>query len=449
MKYSEQSKKHTLKARFVALGEWIMDHNKIVMPLVLIICVFITVLVAVNANHRKIREKEAEEAVVPVSAEENVPDAGEGTEETPVYELEENTHPEINSVMRTYYDAQAEGDIDTISSFNAYLDDIDTIRVQELSKYIDSYPVLNVYTKPGLEENTYVAYVYSETLFSDVEKALPGMQTYYIGQNDAGDYFINDGTYDVQVWDYIKAVTLQDDVVDLNNKVVVEYNEMLAEDEELSEYIAYLKEKINEDVGEILARVERPEETASEPETAGDARAGETAENEGTQEAVTVIKTVRATDVVNIRSSDSEEADKLDKAQIGQEFTLLEEKGNGWSRVRYNDRDAYIKSDYLEVVSQETTDTQVASAESSNESQQESADSAESAPAQSSSSQAAAGKVRVIESVKVRKSASTDSESLGTVYAGEELELLMKQADGWTRVKYNGQTAYVKSDYVE
>lgn len=445
MKYSEQSKKHALKARFVALGEWIMDHNKIVMPLVLIVCVLITVLVAVNANHRKIREKETEEAVVPVSAEESVPDAEEGTEETPVYELEENTHPEINSVMRTYYDAQAEGDIETISSFNAYLDDIDTIRVQELSKYIDSYPVLNVYTKPGLEENTYVAYVYSETLFSDVEKALPGMQTYYIGQNDAGDYFINDGTYDVQVWDYIKAVTLQDDVVDLNNKVVVEYNEMLAEDEELNEYIAYLKEKINEDVGEILAQVERPEETGSEQETAGDAGAGEASESEGAQEAVTVIKTVRATDVVNIRSSDSEEADKLDKAQIGQEFTLLEEKGNGWSKVRYNDRDAYIKSDYLEVVSQETADTQAASAESSNESQE----TAESAPAQSSSSETVAGKVRVIESVKVRKSASTDSESLGTAYAGEELELLMKQADGWTRVKYNGQTAYVKSDYVE
>lgn len=445
MKYSEQSKKHALKERFVALGEWIMDHNKIVMPLVLIVCVLITVLVAVNANHRKIREKETEEAVVPVSAEESVPDAEEGTEETPVYELEENTHPEINSVMRTYYDAQAEGDIETISSFNAYLDDIDTIRVQELSKYIDSYPVLNVYTKPGLEENTYVAYVYSETLFSDVEKALPGMQTYYIGQNDAGDYFINDGTYDVQVWDYIKAVTLQDDVVDLNNKVVVEYNEMLAEDEELNEYIAYLKEKINEDVGEILAQVERPEETGSEQETAGDAGAGEASESEGAQEAVTVIKTVRATDVVNIRSSDSEEADKLDKAQIGQEFTLLEEKGNGWSKVRYNDRDAYIKSDYLEVVSQESADTQAASAESSNESQE----TAESAPAQSSSSETVAGKVRVIESVKVRKSASTDSESLGTAYAGEELELLMKQADGWTRVKYNGQTAYVKSDYVE
>lgn len=448
MKYSEQNNKQALKARFMALGEWVMDHNKIVMPLVLIVCVLITVLVAVNANHRKIKDKEAEEAAIPVSVEESIPTAENGEETpAPIYELEENTHPEINNVIRTYYDAQAEGDIETISSLNAYLDDIDTIRVQELSKYIDSYPVLDVYTKPGLEENSYVAYVYSETLFSDVEKALPGMQTYYIGQNEAGDYFINDGTYNVEVWDYIKAVTLQDDVVDLNNKVVVEYNEMLAEDEELNEYIAYLKEKINEDVGEILAQVERPEEEAApETEAGNSADAAEVSATESSESEVKVIKTVRATDVVNIRSSDSEEADKLDKAQIGQEFTLLEEKGNGWSKIRYNDRDAYIKSDYLEVVSQEVADTQVASAESSNETEQEVADST---PAQSSSSENVTGKVTVIESVKVRKSASTDSESLGTAFVGDELELLMKQADGWTRVRYKGQSAYVKSDYVE
>ncbi len=445
MRYSEQNKKHGLKERFIMLEEWIMDHNKIVMPVVLIVCILITVLVAVNANHRKIKEKEAEQAAIPVSAEETVP--AEEESDTPVYELEKNTHPEINNVIRTYYDAQAEGNIETISSLNAYLDDIDTIRVQELSKYIDSYPVLDVYTKPGIEDNTYVAYVYSETLFSDVEKALPGMQTYYIGQNESGDFFINDGTYNVDVWDYIKALTLQDDVVDLNNKVAVEYNEMLAEDEELNEYVAYLKEKINEDVGEILAQAELPaQESASEADASNDAETADASEGENTEAPLTVLKTVRATDVVNIRSSDSEEADKLDKAQIGQEFTLLEEKGNGWSKIKYNDREAYIKSDYLEEAAQETADTQVASSEGSDEDQEE--EEAE-ASQEISTAENSTGKVTVIESVKVRKSASTEAESLGTAYTGEELELLMKQADGWTRVKYKGQSAYVKSDYVE
>lgn len=429
MKQSEQNKMHVLKEKFITARDWVMDHNKIVMPLVLVVCVLITVLVAVSANQKDALEKEAEQAAMAVNAEE----AGSAVEglESPVFELEENAYPDINNLVRTYYDAQAAGDMEVISKLNTYLNDIEKIRVQELSKYIESYPVLNVYTKPGLAENTYVAYVYSEVKFADMEQELPGMQTYYIGQDENGDYFINDGTYDDAIWSYIKDVTLQDDVVDLNNKVVVEYNDLLAEDEELSDFIAYLKEKINEDVGEILAQAE-----TADTEQEAEAQEQETEEaqaDEGQTE--TVVKTVRATDVVNIRSSDSEEADKIGKAQIGEEFTLLEERGNGWSKIEYNGADAFIKSDYLEAVSEETVE---ASAETAQEQE-----------AEPDAAQAASGTVKVKESVRIRKSASTDGEVLGTAYAGEEYPLLMKQADGWSKIEYKGQTAYVKSDYVE
>lgn len=431
MDHSNKDKKHGVTEKSMTVGDWIMDHSKIIFPLVLVACVLITVVLAINANKKEALEKEAQQAAMAVAAEQALPSVDEL--ETPQFELEENAHPEINSLIRTYYDAQAEGDIETISSLNTYLDEIETIRVQELSKYIDSYPVLNVYTKPGLAENTYVAYVYSEVQFSDVDLPLPGMQTYYIGINDEGDYFINDGTYDDTVWNYIKEITLQDDVVDLNNKVVVEYNELLAEDEELNEFIAYLKEKINEDVGEILAQAESAEEETPAEDTSRQ-------EEEG-QGAFQMIRTARATDVVNIRTSDSEEADKIDKAQVGQEFTLLEQKGNGWSRVEYNGKDAFIKSDYLEIVSEETliVDTTAPAGETQEEEGEVLA----------ASDNAVMGTVRVIENVRVRKSASTEAESLGTVYVGDELELLMKQADGWTKINYQGQNAYVKSEYVE
>ncbi len=429
MKQSEQNKMHVLKEKFITVRDWIMDHNKIVMPLVLVVCVLITVLVAVSANQRDALEKEAEQAAMAVNTEE-VGSSVEGLE-SPVFELEENAYPDINNLVRTYYDAQAAGDMEAISKLNTYLNDIEKIRVQELSKYIESYPVLNVYTKPGLTENTYVAYVYSEVKFADMEQELPGMQTYYIGQDENGDYFINDGTYDDAIWSYIKDVTLQDDVVDLNNKVVVEYNDLLAEDEELSDFIAYLKEKINEDVGEILAQAETAD-TAQEAE-AQEQETEEAQADEGQTD--TVVKTVRATDVVNIRSSDSEEADKIGKAQIGEEFTLLEERGNGWSKIEYNGADAFIKSDYLEAVSEETVE---ASAETTQEQE-----------AEPDAAQTASGTVKVKESVRIRKSASTDGEVLGTAYAGEEFPLLMKQADGWSKIEYKGQTAYVKSDYVE
>lgn len=423
MDHSNQNKMHTLREKVITVRDFIMDHSKIVMPLVLIVCVIITVVIAVNANHREALEKEAEQAAMAVSTEEAASIDGV---EIPEYELEENAHPEINNLVRAYYDAQASGDVDVISELNNYLDEIEIIKVQEMSKYVEAYPVLDVYTKPGLTENAYVAYVCSEVKFSEMEQELPGMQTFYIGLNEDGSYFINDGTNDTAIRNYITEITLQDDVVDLNNKIVVEYNELLAEDEELEEYIAYLREKINEDVGEILAQAEQPEVEVPEPEP----------EEEAEQEVQMVAKTVRATAVVNIRSSDSEEADRIDKAQIGQEFQLLEERGNGWSKVSYNNGEAFIKSDYLEVVEEELV---VAAAEPEEEQ--------DNAPAVSN--EAASGTVKVKESVKIRKGASTDSAALGTAYAGDEFELVMKQADGWTKIKYKGQTAFVKSDYVE
>lgn len=428
MKQSNQNELHMLKEKSIVVKDWIMDNTKIVMPVVLVVCVLITIFVAINANQKEALKKEAEEAAAAIAGQEESA-LVEGLS-TPVYELEENAYPEVNSIIKTYYDAQASGDVEAITALNTYLNDIEKIRIQEMSKYIEGYPVLNIYTKSGLSENTYVAYVYSEVKFTDVDQELPGLKTYYIGQDGDGQYFINDGTYDDAVRNYIKEVTLQDDVVDLNNKVVVEYNDLLAEDDELNEYVAYLKEKINEDVGVILAQEEAPDAAEEAVEEAE----GEATEEAGSTDNIsTTVTMVKATDVVNIRTSDSETADKIDKAQIGQEFQLLEQRGNGWSKVEYNGEDAYIKSEYLETVSEETVaDTGSAETESTD-----------------SDSGTVSGTVTVKENVKVRASASTTADSLGTVYVGEKLDLIMKQADGWTKVKYKGQTAFVKSDYVE
>ena len=413
MSRSNQNKTHFLKEKSMAAGDWVMDHTKIVMPIVLVVCVLVTVFFAINANRREKLEKEAEMAAANVAQEAEADQMQEKATPAPVFELEKNAYPEVNDMLRTYYDAQASGDIEVVSALNTYLNEIEKIRVEELSKYIEEYPVLDVYTKPGLEENTYVAYVYSEVKFNDIDQQLPGMQTYYIGKNENNEFFINDGTYDDSVWNYIKEVTLQDDVVDLNNKVVVEYNEFLASDEELNEFVAYLKEKINEEVGEILAKAEQPEaEEAAQNEAApaleeAQAQEGqEEGQQDGETTAPNVVQMAKATDVVNIRTSDSETADKIDKAQVGQEFKLLEQRGNGWSKVEYNGKEAFIKSDYLEVTSEVSVD--VAQAEPENDTPQETA-----------SAQESLGTVKVKENVRVRKSASTESESLGTAYVGD------------------------------
>lgn len=59
------------------------------------------------------------------------------------------------------------------------------------------------------------------------------------------------------------------------------------------------------------------------------------------------------------------------------------------------------------------------------------------------------GKVTAKTTVNVRASANENGERLGVIYQGDKLELIMQQADGWCKVKYNGQTGYVKTEFVE
>ena len=135
MEQSNKNKTHILRKTFLAVQDWIMDHTKIVMPIVLIVCVLITVLIAINANQKEALEKEAELAAAAVSEQQSSSETESIS--APVFTLEENAYPDVNNVIKTYYEAQASGDVDMISELNPYLNDIEKIRVEELSKYIE------------------------------------------------------------------------------------------------------------------------------------------------------------------------------------------------------------------------------------------------------------------------------------------------------------------------
>lgn len=421
-----------IKAKLEILKNWLIRYSRIVMPVVLVICVLITVVIAVNANRKKAEQEQTVEASEEV-------DVANNLIAVPQVPLEQDAVPEINELFNKYYTAMVEGDTDTMSKLVDHLDETEILKAQETSKYIEAYPTLEIYTKVGPREGSYIAYVYAELKFYDYDKTIPGMRVYFVCRDEEGNYYINeDGEENESELNYIREVNLQDDVVDLNNKAAVAYNDMLAEDENLVDFILDLNTEIDKNVGEALAKAEGSEQSGEE--SGDEETAEEPEESETTEEPATVVTKVKATDVVNIRTSDSETADKLGKAAVGDEFTLLEEKGNGWSKVEYEGRDAYIKSEYLE-----PSETMEASAGNGDESESNT----EETQANDSASTATTGTVTVKENVRIRASASENGEKLGTAYVGEKLDVIMKQADGWTKIKYNGKTAYVKSEFVE
>ena len=65
--------------------------------------------------------------------------------------------------------------------------------------------------------------------------------------------YIKRGENSEEVNDYIKTLSTQDDVVEFNNKITVEYNELMVDHPEVLQYISELDSQVSIAVGEKLA----------------------------------------------------------------------------------------------------------------------------------------------------------------------------------------------------
>ncbi|MDO4294518.1 MAG: SH3 domain-containing protein [Eubacteriales bacterium] len=370
------------------------------------------------------------------------------TEESQVPEepLQDDAVPEVNELMAKYYQAAADGDMDAVKSMVSTYDDETLIYLEKMSGHIESYQNLKCYTKSGPVDGSYVVYAYYEIKFNDLDTAVPGVSPFLIYPREDGSLYIYEGDVDESVNQYLEGVSAQDDVIDLMNRVQVVFNEAVMQDDNLNNFLAKLKEEVQTEVGEALAEAET--QSQEQTETQEQAQAQESQAASGSQ--------VKATEVVNVRASDSEQADRIGKVQAGEVLTLLEEKANGWSRVEFEGKEAYIKSEYLEPAESSGQDGQegdasaTGSSKAENDGQQEQENEGQSGQSTTSGSGLpASGTIRVAETVNVRKSASESADKIGTAFPGESLEILMQQADGWTRVSYKGQTGYVKTEVLK
>lgn len=305
--------------------DFIGRHKKVVMPVLLLICVLITVgLAFVMRRHAK--EAAQESAAAATTGETAAEDV----------ELEENAHEDVNALFQNYYRAVAEGDVDTIQSISADLSEEEKIRIQELSGYIDSYTTVDVYTKTGPVEGSYVAYVYTKLKLKDHEWEIPGLQTMYVCTRKDGSLYINnDETQPKSVSEYIQLVSVQDDVVDLNNQTSAEYNDLLASDADLADYLDQIASTIDISVGQQLAALNESRNQ--------------------TDENTTYLKA--KSDGINIRKSASAEGTRIGSAAAGDEFQLVEELDDGWSEIIFNGQSAYVKSEYFEKIEPQTSDS--------------------------------------------------------------------------------------------
>lgn len=401
------------KEKIHSIGNYIIKHNKVVLPAVVVVAVAITVSVSLSLSNR---HKEAQqEAEIASAASETATETA--TEEVPLVANEEGA---IYTLIATYYNAMATGDEETLRSVCDEISDKDMYRYVELSQYIDYYPTLEIYTKTGPEEGSVIAYVYYKISFVGHEEEVPGYQALYICTNDQGGLYIKRGENSEEVNEYIKTVSTQDDVVEFNNKITVEYNELMVDHPEVLQYISELDSQVSIAVGEKLANQVAAETQVAEAGTEEGSTDGQDTQTENGEQQEAEDQGpqyVTTTTTVNVRSSDSEQADKLGKVSGGTKLQVLEQRPNGWTKVDYEGKEGYIKTEFLQL-------------------------------AESAAETETIGTVTATTNINVRALASETADRLGVLSGGDSAELVGTEGD-WSKIKYNGQIGYVKSEYVQ
>ena len=408
-----------MKEKMSAIFNYIVKHCKIAFPIVLIVVVAVTVAVALgakrNADNDPRNSAENENSLAESDANESEP--SNVVEDVP---LVPNAEDELYTLVATYLNAMAMGDTEMLLSIFDDLPQNNIFKIEEMSKYIDHYSALEIYTKDGMETDSTVVYVFYRIVFVNHEDAeLPGYETLYVCKNEQGQLYIKaEDHFSEEEREYIKTVTKQDDVVEFNNRVAKEYNDLIAEKPELLLYLDELGSEIDVAVGVRLAQSQTentavPEET-EQPDNQNNDNQAESQQSEPEETGPQYAKT---TTTVNVRSSDSEQADKLGKVAGGETVEVQEVRVNGWTKIVYEGKDGFIKSEFLQM--------------------QESAARAETI-----------GTVTAITNVNVRASASETGDRLGVLAGGETVDLI-ENANGWCKIKYDGRIAYVKADFVQ
>lgn len=405
-----------IKEKAKIIIDYVIKHSKVAFPVIVIAAVAVTVSIALNVGKDEALEKEglateATETALPTELAED-----------DFYSMVLNENQEIAALVNMYYTGVTNGDADVLNSVCDEISLQDMLGYQEKSKYIDRYTAFEIYTKPGLEADSTIAFVYYKVLFVDHPEEFPGYSAHYICTNEKGKLYIKRSSFSEEQNAYLEELMAQEDVVEFNNRVTVEYNELMVEHPELLEYLSEMDAQVNAAVGVSLADQNTGTSEQPQPQEPDGAEGNTGAEGSSTDipeqtPSEDSVQYATAATTVNVRSSDSEKADKLGKVTGGTQLQVLEQKQNGWTKVLYEGKDGFIKTEFLQMV--------------------ESAENAESI-----------GTVTATTNINVRSSASETAERLGVLAGGDSVELLA-QENGWCKIKYNGKVGYVKADYVQ
>lgn len=286
--------------------EWLSDNLRYILLGLAILIVLVVLFFGIKALTGGNSGKANKEPDKKTEQENDSKDSDEEEENA----LEKNAHPEVNTLIESFYTAWGQKDVAKMKELTSSFSATDETKVTNAS-YIESYSNIEVYTKKGLDDNSYVVFASYDLKFKDVKTAAPGLAELYVFKDDSGKYVIHNDDSDASVQECIEKTRQEADVMELTAQIEEKLNAAMASDETLKTFEEQLGEKTNTalmaDNGDMLTAM-------------GDC---------------------------NVRSDSSTGSKILGRLKAGEQVKKLENASDNWIKVEYNGQEAYVYGDLL------------------------------------------------------------------------------------------------------
>lgn len=151
-------------------------------------------------------------------------------------DLQSNKEQEIDHLIATYLNCMLTCDLKTLAKVVTNVENVDVEKMQAKQKLIEEYQNIECYTVDGMKKGEYLVYVYSESKFTGIDTAAPGLERYYIVTDAAGHMKIEFGLIKQEVQDFINETDKSEDVQKIISRVNTKLEESIAKDSKLKEF---------------------------------------------------------------------------------------------------------------------------------------------------------------------------------------------------------------------
>lgn len=164
----------------------------------------------------------------------------------PVYPIEDEGYPNIEQLVKDYYTAKNNRDLEALKALSSDPSAVETQEeLQQKTEYIENYLDVKAYVQKSFKEGTYIVYAYHEIKFTGISTTAPGLSKFLVITDENNELKFFSGTMDEETQTYYQERSNDEDVVALMNLTNDKSQEAMDKDEDLKNFWKSVEEMAN------------------------------------------------------------------------------------------------------------------------------------------------------------------------------------------------------------